>query len=393
MTNNIKRRAAIIARYQPTGRRLQGEESVSRRNARWHKPVALAVLAASTALIGGCSVVGPTTVSNGRPAYAKAIASTNNQQILQFIVNARYQEPSGLLAVASVNASVAVSGSVGVNAGLISPDESFAGNLVPLSAGATYEENPTVTYTPVNGVDYLGEVLGPVPLDVTMLTVQASFDPGAALTILVKSINGLRNPAYRFGEKAGPDPRFARLAQLFTELHHAELLTFAKDPDGTLFIMVPARSGSASPQIDELLDLLGVPEALGRTGEIALPVRMGTGTPSANEVRVEIRSVVDLIRIASAAMAVPDEQISSGLAADTPALGLVGTEIRVLASETPPHDAMVAVRAHEVWYYISSTDIRSKSYFALLESLIGARIADAAVRGKSGPILTLPVAK
>ncbi|MEO1191815.1 MAG: hypothetical protein AAFY02_08670, partial [Pseudomonadota bacterium] len=154
---------------------------------------------AGVALMVGCNTVGPAAVQSGRTAYNEAISTTNHQQIFDVIVNFRYQEPSNLLAVSAVNANFRVSGNVGVNVG-VGPDSSFAGNLVPLSAGTSYEENPTITYTPVQGIDYLHELLGPIPLDLALLTIQSSPNAGAAAIVLIKSINGVRNPAYRAKE-------------------------------------------------------------------------------------------------------------------------------------------------------------------------------------------------
>jgi hypothetical protein len=52
--------------------------------------------------MGGCTVVGPTAVHQGRLAYNEAIIETDNQQMLMVVVRNRYGERSNLLAVASV---------------------------------------------------------------------------------------------------------------------------------------------------------------------------------------------------------------------------------------------------------------------------------------------------
>ena len=50
--------------------------------------------------------------------------------------------------MASVTANVRVATNASINVG-IGPEEYFAGNLVPLSGGVAYEENPTISYIPV----------------------------------------------------------------------------------------------------------------------------------------------------------------------------------------------------------------------------------------------------
>ena len=99
-------------------------------------------------MVVGCSVAGTTAIRNGRAAYNAVMVATNNEQLLTMIVRMRYQEPSSLLAVASITANVRIQATVGAQVG-VGPESSFSGNLVPLSAGALYEENPTISYTPV----------------------------------------------------------------------------------------------------------------------------------------------------------------------------------------------------------------------------------------------------
>jgi hypothetical protein len=88
-------------------------------------------------------VLGPSSIKRGRAAYNDAIVATNNQQILGMIVNMRYGQPSGMLAVSSVTANLNIQSSVGSDIGW-GPDSNYAGNLTPLSAGIAYEENPTI---------------------------------------------------------------------------------------------------------------------------------------------------------------------------------------------------------------------------------------------------------
>lgn len=106
----------------------------------------------------GCNVVGPSAISNGRGTYNAVINQTEDEQILTLLVRQRYDETLGLLAVSSVTASIRVGASVGANAG-IGPESGYEGNLVPLSAGAAYEENPTISYIPLRGEQFVERML------------------------------------------------------------------------------------------------------------------------------------------------------------------------------------------------------------------------------------------
>ena len=102
---------------------------------------------ASAFLLAGCAVVGPPSIRNGRSVYNDAINDTNNQQLLMAIIRGRYSENASLLAVNSITANFSVATSAGIQFGF-GNESNYAGNLVPFSASAVYEENPTVSYAP-----------------------------------------------------------------------------------------------------------------------------------------------------------------------------------------------------------------------------------------------------
>ena len=59
---------------------------------------------------------------------------------------------------------------------LVKQDED--GNLTPFSDGAVYEENPTISYTPVAGAEYARQVFSPVPIAVLAQMTGTLADPG-----------------------------------------------------------------------------------------------------------------------------------------------------------------------------------------------------------------------
>ena len=83
----------------------------------------------------GCAVIGPSSVSRGRVAYAEVIAETNAEQSLATLVRVRYGAPWILLAVSSVTAQVRFSTDARAEFG-VGPKANFAGALVPLAAAS-----------------------------------------------------------------------------------------------------------------------------------------------------------------------------------------------------------------------------------------------------------------
>ena len=186
------------------------------------------VLGTILGVLCGCAMVGPTSISLGRADYNEAINKTDDAQMLMSIVRGRYGETFSLLAVTGVAANVRFGTNAGINVGF-GPDENYAGNLVPFSGGFAYEENPTITYAPVQGEQYVRQLLSSIPLDILLLILRSVPEPGHILTLLVNKINDLQNPNFLPTPSAEPDPRFMRHVELVTELRKAGVAAWVLD--------------------------------------------------------------------------------------------------------------------------------------------------------------------
>ena len=141
----------------------------------------------------GCAVVGPRSISMGRQDYNEVINRTDDEQMLLSIVKGRYGEISSLLAVSGVAANVRFSSSAGIEAGFGSNDISGENLLI---GGLAYEENPTITYTPVQGEKYVRQLMTPIPLDFLFLVVRSTTNRNHLFSLLVSKVNDLRNPNF-----------------------------------------------------------------------------------------------------------------------------------------------------------------------------------------------------
>lgn len=345
-------------------------------------------------VLGGCALAGSSVIRNGRAVYNEAMVTTNLEQLLAMIVRVRYQEPTGMLAVASITANVRIQASVGAEFG-VGPDSNYAGNIVPLSAGALYEENPTISYVPVEGQDYLRQMLAPLPLDLTVPLLAATGDSPAAMTFLVKEINGARNPMFADPSRSEAGRRFAEIADLLATLHRRGELIWTQESEDEPSFMLLLRGEGADyarriTRLHELLEL-NPPQPVPRF--VTLPVVQSVGPRQGTRVALRIRSTWELFRIAAASVDVPQEHLESGLASPLPPVGPAGARLRIRRSSGRPGGALVAVRHHGWWYAIEATDGPSKETFRLLEAISTARLADTVDTRSRTPVLTVPVAQ
>lgn len=353
---------------------------------------------ASTSLVvlcgSGCTFLGPAAIQGGRAAYNEAIVATNNQQVLSMIVRTRYGETSGLLAVSSVTASLRVGASAGAEFGFGSRTN-YRGNLVPLTTGFAYEENPTISYTPVQGGRYMRQLLAPIPLGLTVLMLQELRSSPEGMTLLLRSINGIQNPDFLADPSVTVDARFTRLVELLAQLARQGRASWGQEAGATssFALALNGEGDGFASQVAELYGLLGLtpPPELGKV--ITVPLRLGIGRPDETELRFETRSPFDVFHIAAASVDVPDEHVMEGIAPKLPPAGPASGTIRIRRSKRRPSGALTAVQIHGWWYSIDGADAASKLTFRMVESLISELIADNVDHLKATPVLTVPVSR
>ena len=343
--------------------------------------------------VSGCAIVGPSSISKGRSDYNEAINKTENEQMLLTIVKACYGETSSLLAVSGVAANVRFSTRAGVQAGFGSGD-SYEGNLVPFSGGLVYEENPTITYVPVQGEQYLRQVLSPVSLDVLILFIRNEIYSAKPLVLLANRVNDIRNPDFLDSPSDEPDPRFQRFIELFMELKHAGVLLLVTDPrkEAPYDVLITGYAPTYSEKVKEYLALLGLPMPTDTSSDIILPIYPGVKGRQTDGIAISTRSTFDLIEILKAAIEIPQEHVDTGLAVPFPPTGLAGENIRIHTSKDKPKQAVIAVKHRGYWFYIDDTDMHTKLYYRMVRTLWSISIASATDH-KAAPVLTIPVSR
>jgi len=352
----------------------------------------MTVLSAAAAL-SGCSTAGPAAISAGRMTYAETISYTDKEQTLRLIVNLRYGELSSSLGVSSVTANLKFSARVAAQFGIGSPD-SYSGNLVPLAAGVAYEENPTISYLPLRGDNYLRQLLSPVPLELLVLLVNTGDQPGQMLSALVRRANGIANPTFVRVPDMSQGERWERVADLIDELASREMLQFVQvaGPPGGFALAIYDFKPSQTQTVRELLGLLDIPGNIVESEEVLLPVSLALRRSQPNSLALLTRSVFDLAKIAAAAVEVPEEDVAAGFTLDSPPVGVAGRELRIRRAPERPATAMVAVRRDDWWYYIDGRDQPTKRFFRVLEALEH-QLWSAAESPKAAPVLTVPVSR
>jgi hypothetical protein len=337
----------------------------------------------------GCAAVGPQSITAGRGVYTEVINRTEDEQILNVLVRLRYDETFGMTTVASVTANLRFSAQASADIG-IGDSDNYAGNLVPLSAGVAYEENPTISYVPLSGEDFTRRMLSPVVPNEWILIGGPAKHPGQVFALATQRVNGLRNPL--LGEEP-PSPDFERFVDLYEQLRRAGVLDIVQAPKTgdtvNYFWDIHDYEEAHGDSVRELLNLLGI-EVKPDGSPILLPLRQAIGR-SNSAIHLQTRSAYGVLQVFAAGIEVPPAHLKAGIV--EPITWQVPEERRFMtirSSERRPDNATVQVRFRDRWFYIDATDTRSKRAFSFLRTFIGARLADPGA-AQQAPVLTVPV--
>lgn len=343
--------------------------------------------------VASCTSIGPATVRRDRIDYASAIGNSWKEQTLLNIVKLRYADMPIFMEVAQIIAGYQLQSAVGgsftagnFTAGIIGPLTATGG----ANAAGTFTDRPTVIYSPLTGVDFLRRLMTPVPPSSVLFMLQSGYSAERIMPIMLDSINGLNNESNRLGRPA--DPKFVRLVQLLREAQIAGAIQIRIErakggAESSALIFGPTKDPQLAAKGRELKSILGI-----RPDLRELRVNYGGYSGRDDEIDMMTRSMLQIMLEFAAVVQVPQSDVVEGKAApglvETQAAGaLSGPPLRVLAADTAPAEAYVAVPYDKKWFWIADTDIQSKYTFGIIMLLFS--IADTGVKG-AAPVVTIP---
>jgi hypothetical protein len=345
-------------------------------------------------LLGGCVTTGPRQLAPARFDYNQALAASWDQQLLLNLVRLRYRDTVIFLEVSSVISQLSIHGGAAASATFI-PGVS---DPLGLDAEIAVTETPTVSYTPLQGEEFVTSLLEPISPLTLMLLSQAGWSAERLLICCVARVNELENAQ----SAAGPTPRrrprferFKRMSGLLRELQVEGRVRLVIDRSGetpeVLMVFTEPEDEVHRALLEELGTLLGEPG-------IASGMDLKLGAPEVAQARghvgVEGRSLLGVLFFLSQAVQVPEDDERAGRVTVTlDASGerfdwseLIGSLFEVRWSASPPANAFVRVPYRGHWFYIADDDLDAKTTFSLLTYLFALQSSSP---GGRSPLLTV----
>ena len=292
---------------------------------------------AALAVTSGCQVANQSLRADFIDFNA-ILQGNQTQQMLLNLVRMRYRETPLFLQAGSLTASYESSFSADTTATI--PDADLAS--LDIGGGYRFSSKPTISYTPVEGKEYVQQFMAEITPQTFAMLVRAGWPITKLGDLLVASVTLESGERLLGRPSAASHPRFREFFQGLQEAEDRDELSLVGRKDGGFDVRAGAQS-------------IGVE-------------------------RFQLRSLFSVMFNASKDVQVPAERASWAKSTSG------GKEIDVRVSDTKPNDALVSVE-YSGWYYsIANEDLRSKDTLALLVQLCRIQAGPSA----PAPLVTIP---
>jgi len=394
------------------------------------KQVAIACVFLAT-VGSACNTVGPKAVRGARMNYNEAIARTGDQQLLLNLVRLKYRDTPLFLEISSVSTQYNLEWSAGASqsftdtdtltGGVASAAEAAASSVTNglsgkgtrsrsltrqrvdtdssgMDVGVGFYERPTITYSPLQGEQFVTQLLSPIPLDRLMLLSESGWSVSRVFRTCLQELNGLDNASSASGPTPSYVPEyeaFREVTKLLRRLQVRGAVDFVQrvdaDSERAQLEMRFKSGGGDSEDAEAFRRQLRLDAAAD-----AYLLSQSVYDANTKVLALRPRSLMGVLHFLSQGVEPPEGHVESGLVTQTQYddgspfdwAEVTGDLFRVQSQGSPPADAFVKVRYRGRWFYIEDSDLESKTTFGLLTTLFKLQSGDV----KSlGPTLTLPV--
>lgn len=343
------------------------------------------LLVASVFMLSGCIYFGSHNLPPDRIRYNKSVVSSDLQQAILNLVRLRYGDMPNFLSLNNivsqytVNASIAADGSrtYGPRASVTSLPQIT--NFLSLTPSAAITEAPTITYTPLQGEEFVQRLMTPVDIKVVALALREGWSFGRVFRTFIQRLGPMQNAIVASRPSSHRIPiykEFSQFTKIMRKLDMADAYTFEFD-DSTKPASIKFDILSFKPLKAE--DIQFLRRNLGVTP--AHPnFKIVTQKLENSEPRTffaETRTMLAIYSYLSKGVEVPPEDRDLGNQVKLPGGGyfdwmqVVGGLIDVKYCRSIPQRAYIYVYYRGYYYYIDDADRDSKEGMALLMILNG----------------------
>lgn len=343
-----------------------------------------------------CSYIGPNSVESDRRNYNDVLQQTNDEEILLNLVRLKYVDTPSFISVNSITSQLSFSASTSLTS--TKTTNSIADGLNTLSKTVapsfTVTDSPVISYSPLQGDQYVRELLTPVNASLIALLSSSGTPKNLLLRMGVTRINTVWNAPNASRPLPITAPQFEQFDEL---LFHLDQLgekvqigfsVIGKRPLPTIRFEGNALDSPAGKNVARLLDLPpGINEFI---------LNSGDSVEGDNIINIKTRSVLGMFYLLSHSVRVPAEHERLGWVAKTvnkDGSNFDWTRITkdlfaVNVSSEKPSNSDIMVEYRGSWFSVARNDLPTKRTFTVISQLLALQSGTAIA---PPPALTIPL--
>ena len=340
----------------------------------------------------GCLNYGPISLKSERSKYNLAIQKTNDEQLLLNLVRLKYRDTPFFLEVSNVASQFRLKNKASISAKL----ESLVKDIFTLGASTSYEESPTVSYSPLHGDKFVKNILSTLPLKTITLLFHSGWSVERVFRVSFQLFGELENAP----GASGPTPKlapqykeFLQAVKYLQELDDRDALSINYQEPNEQPQMVLQIANEAKNSKPALKLARAVNAAPGKTTYL---LNHFLAPDQIDYLRVVPRSFLGIMSYLSQSIEIPKKDILKGKVTLTKTLRgedfdwskVTGELLTIRSSNDEPLQAKVRINYRDVWFYIDDSDLNSKSTFSLLTQIYS--LQSGSIKSTE-PVLTIGV--
>lgn len=347
----------------------------------------------------GCFHIGPAAMQSERIKYNVAIQNTDNQEMLLNLVRLRYVDVPQVLSVSNINSQLKIGADiesgVSITEGSSPPG---LGDIYNFILRPSYEDKPTITYTPLQGDKFVKNVLSQVNDEVIMLLFNSGWSVKRVFSLCVQWINDIPNAPSASGPTPIHMPEYEKFDELLSlmrkmQIKNALFIGYKLHKDKPTLVMKFAKKALDWYEAKEIIKLLKL-----TPGKSSYPITLNSMDTNPEFINLQTRSLVGILFYLSHAVDVPENDIKDGrvtLTQDDTGnpfdwQDILGEVLKIKSDSWKPSDAYVSIKYRGKWFYIDDTDLTSKATFSLLTQVFAIQAGQIVI---DKPTLTLPIGR
>lgn len=376
---------------------------------KWYRFAKYVIGIALLVSISGCHVSSRTALvgSGGRNSYNESLKMTGMQQMLLNLVRLRYCDLPFFLDVSNVTTQFTF-GSF-VNPTFPIPGATNA-NPIELGAGMSWQNQPTIQYTPLGGQQFARQLMQPIGLLTIQQLILSGWDIDRVFKLTIQGMDKHLNAPTASGPVPDHKPNyesFYQIMELLREIqvnHHLQIgikegrNLIREDGSNQEYHPTALQLSFAGkhPDSKQLADMLDGTKF--QNGRYTLDMRLAYDEEG--EIGIMPRSLLGCMYYLSLSVHVPENDVMRGKAFSTMTRDgnlfnwneMMGSLMNIRYSMNYPENSFVAIKYRNYWFYIDDCDSSSKKTFILLVLLYNLQSGNGDEK-KQPTLLTIPLGR